>query len=791
MNEQGLNSLKRRVWLLIGISVILLCLFNDEGNLKTVVEKKFGGTNLKRMLSGTSSEGASQTDSTQSLFGSLAHINYKDGTASLLIIIFAVLSLEQLFQLLHYFTRETAFNAMVSKMEKELMIVGCTAFIFKIVVNTNTTFLKGDWFHALEFADFLIPLFSFFYCSIAFLLIVLSLYLCDLRSKAHNFDLFELLEKYYGHAATMTFKYLQWKPVSHVIQQLEFRIFHNIFCDLYKTKRTAIAFDEYAQKIFEKFVESIVEIRPVDWLQIAVFLILNLIRNSLDWNLKQCEEHDYACINETSLVIYVGFGFVLYLLTCLFVVYSRYLELQIIRSRGIDSFEHYAVYLQHHEIQNGKNVESERMDENKLKDVILLAKKKQDFQYEFLSEINGKIKHLFFQNKKKNIANKHEHDELVQKILFKHESKKKPSSTTSTKNNATKKTSFLLPKSSKIFPSFLTGITNSKNIIDTNSSNNNNSNDAIINNNNSSNNNSSKKNKKIENNDNHHGNSVESMKSLASSETKKNENKTENEKNKEQQQKQKQQEEDEEVELKMKQEALQNKTKNIVTLALKNALQTQRLKHKKNLSNNQLFSRHNTFQPSSFLTLKKETAAVSKTKLNNDNNNENNNKNEKNNENKKNTEFDIEHNDEIKKSAKSLKSIVLSTHFKTLAANSREEIDAVLEQENLKSNSNENFENNLIDDSSVHFEKENEITKLFFLSRPYIYFEIVKTLILLIAFYCALWVCNFCTVSKGSGVKVYCVNLNIYCIYTITFINIYVFLFLCLYILCVCIFLLF
>ena len=104
---------------------------------------------------------------------------------------------------------------------------------------------------------------------------------------------------------------MQWKPISHIIQQLEFRIFHNIFCNIYKIKRGAIAFDEYAQKVFEKFVEQIVEIRPVDWLQIVFLIMLNFFRNELEWQGKDCEHHHDKenFENESSFIVYISAGF--------------------------------------------------------------------------------------------------------------------------------------------------------------------------------------------------------------------------------------------------------------------------------------------------------------------------------------------------------------------------------------------------------------------------------------------------------------------------------------------------
>lgn len=97
--------------------------------------------------------GAHDTSSceTQSLFGSLGHISAVDGSTSVLIIIVAVIMTEKLFHGLHILTHDTPFQDMVSAIEKELMVAGCMAFIFKITVNTTTS-IEGGYLHALEYA---------------------------------------------------------------------------------------------------------------------------------------------------------------------------------------------------------------------------------------------------------------------------------------------------------------------------------------------------------------------------------------------------------------------------------------------------------------------------------------------------------------------------------------------------------------------------------------------------------------------------------------------------------------
>ncbi len=115
----------------------------------TVAEKVVEDRQLSTGSTGSDSENSSET--AHSLFGSVDALNATIGTIAILIIIGAVQLVEYLFHGLHALTHDTPFQQMVSTIEKELMIVGCTAFIFKITINAKH-FLTADWFYALEYA---------------------------------------------------------------------------------------------------------------------------------------------------------------------------------------------------------------------------------------------------------------------------------------------------------------------------------------------------------------------------------------------------------------------------------------------------------------------------------------------------------------------------------------------------------------------------------------------------------------------------------------------------------------
>jgi hypothetical protein len=95
---------------------------------------------------------------------------------------------------------------------------------------------------------------------------------------------------------------------NRVVAELEFRIFHNIFCDVYKIQRQAFAFDEYVDKVYEKFVMTTVEIRPIDWIGVSALFTLNFIRLISNVNIgHKCEHHDYHCKDDgLSRIFLIG-----------------------------------------------------------------------------------------------------------------------------------------------------------------------------------------------------------------------------------------------------------------------------------------------------------------------------------------------------------------------------------------------------------------------------------------------------------------------------------------------------
>ncbi len=106
---------------------------------------------INRHLAGCDGNGTTSHE----IFGAIETLNNSTTTFSILIIIVAVQIVELFFHFLNSLTEDTPFEEMVSSIENELMVVGFTSVIFKIMVHTSH-FLNKEWYYALEYAGFFI-----------------------------------------------------------------------------------------------------------------------------------------------------------------------------------------------------------------------------------------------------------------------------------------------------------------------------------------------------------------------------------------------------------------------------------------------------------------------------------------------------------------------------------------------------------------------------------------------------------------------------------------------------------
>eukprot|EP01034_Spumella_vulgaris_P022121 gene22121-28226_t len=260
---------------------------------------------------------------------------------------------------------------MIHAIEKELMIVGVTAFVFKIVISASDL-ISGNSLHALEFADTLVPLFSFCNCMLGLCLVFLSIRRDDLCSRAFHMRLDELLDEYFEgkdnwrHRLTPPF-------LNSLVSQLEFRIFHNVFCEMFNMHTSAVAFDEYMSLVGEKYIHSVIRISPLNWTLFGCLALLDYLRIEGSEHIFGCTEGDLECLHHSGSVIFTVYGTGLFLVTLVFAVVSRYYELQVIRRKGISGLDLYPAYLQYME-ESHEWTMRKRLRETDLKKAVSDAK---------------------------------------------------------------------------------------------------------------------------------------------------------------------------------------------------------------------------------------------------------------------------------------------------------------------------------------------------------------------------------------------------------------------------------
>jgi hypothetical protein len=141
------------------------------------------------------------------LFKALSAIHVEMGTFAVFIIIGFIILIKQLVEALYAVTQDTPFYEMVGKIEEELMIVGTSSFILKVVINT-TDFGNNEWAYPIEFAEILVPLIAFSYCAIGVLIILISLQQCYAWSRANNLKSMEIMDDYFEASKRLSFMYV-------------------------------------------------------------------------------------------------------------------------------------------------------------------------------------------------------------------------------------------------------------------------------------------------------------------------------------------------------------------------------------------------------------------------------------------------------------------------------------------------------------------------------------------------------------------------------------------------------
>ena len=181
----------------------------------------------------------------------------------------------------------------------------------------------------------------------------MSIQQCTIWRRAHHLNIFELLDNHFQSGKGIKMPTI-WDIVFNK-SEIEFRIFRDIFYEMYKIQKKALAFDVYTENMFERFVSFIIEIRPFDRFLLCCILLINLGRMELRLYSSDCGQGDLTdaayiqCKDNSLIILFTILGSVLFVITCLVAVWSRRIEIGILHRSGITSYKQYAYFLQNME----------------------------------------------------------------------------------------------------------------------------------------------------------------------------------------------------------------------------------------------------------------------------------------------------------------------------------------------------------------------------------------------------------------------------------------------------------
>lgn len=268
------------------------------------------------------------------IFGALGHVEPMEGTASFLLIIGLIIFTEFLTEAMESMSKDTPFQKMIYNIEKELMTIGFMSFMFKIFMDKIE--LPEVWKLPLEFSDTVIPMVTFSFCLQGILLVFMSLSQSKVWGRAYNVKLVEIVHDYHEVMKKST-----WNPLALIRSQtifnsqLEFLIHEDAFWVGYKITRKAFPFDEYVDRMMERFMSAVTTVRLVDWLILVVLCLANWVRVYTYPPYEHCElleseEEKVLCKNYHTIVTFIAFGVVLFVCTGITAGVSRLYELRLL-----------------------------------------------------------------------------------------------------------------------------------------------------------------------------------------------------------------------------------------------------------------------------------------------------------------------------------------------------------------------------------------------------------------------------------------------------------------------------
>ena len=138
----------------------------------------------------------------------------------------------------------------------------------------------------------------------------------------------------------------RWFTSFRTQSEMEFKVFHELFCDQFKILTSEFQFDSYVERVYEKLLLDIITIRPLDWFIVVFLSLLNLgrVKLGMQYGHSCASDHSY-CDDIHSIKLFCILGVVMLAVSVILAVVSRMYLRRLLSSRGVESFGDCIVFL--------------------------------------------------------------------------------------------------------------------------------------------------------------------------------------------------------------------------------------------------------------------------------------------------------------------------------------------------------------------------------------------------------------------------------------------------------------
>lgn len=254
----------------------------------------------------------------------------------------AVLIIEGIVHHLEMATADSPFSKIIRGIQRELMIAGGIGFLLKCVLSTSL--FDQNWVHAVEFADIFVPVTGFLFCFLGCVTIGVFYRESAVVSAAFRCDTWELLHSFYEAINSRTYVFEH----PSLCSKMEYHFARAVFTDEFEVLDDSFPFDAYLTKVFEKYLVSIIDIEPINWILVIIIVCVNWVRVEVGvLNPERGCRGDAGCVGAHDIRVFTYIGFIM--LGCLLIVaiVSRYYQLRCLYG-DVDVKGTLCLYLERH-----------------------------------------------------------------------------------------------------------------------------------------------------------------------------------------------------------------------------------------------------------------------------------------------------------------------------------------------------------------------------------------------------------------------------------------------------------